>query len=314
MPPGSFLRTVNVYLIQAKDGYMLVDAGHNDPGSWQSLHDQLAQLHVPANAIHTVLVTHGHPDHVGLAGAIRAEVGAQVWMHQDEVPYRRCLYPIDQDSRSMLAAWYHRFGFPASEADALIRAETPSSAPAELVTVDRPLAGGEELVTGPFRFRVEWTPGHTPGHVCLYEPERRLLLTGDHVLREVAPNVGLQPGGARNPLSSYLGSLHQLSELGVEWVLPGHGTPFGELRARTDELLRYHQERRQHLLGLLTAPLTPYELAARTWADARPNGWSAFHGYLRRNAVALLAAHLELLVEQEQVVRHPSPPFRYVRA
>ena len=125
-----------------------------------------------------------------------------------------------------------------------------------------------------------------------------MLLCGDHILEIVTPNVGLHPLLAENPLPGYLESLHDLASYEIDLVLPGHGPPIADLAARTRELARRHDDRRAQVLSLLTrSPQIAYELATQVWAKPGRRTWSTLHPHLRRNAVGMIAAHLELLVE-----------------
>jgi glyoxylase-like metal-dependent hydrolase (beta-lactamase superfamily II) len=173
-----------------------------------------------------------------------------------------------------------------------------------LIEPDRILSGGEELRVGDYAFEFQWTPGHTPGHVCLYEPGHRLLLCGDHILQDVAPNVSLQPYTTENPIPGYLSSMQWLSELPVDVSMPGHGQPFASPRERALALIGHQTERAEQVRSLLThEPQTTYELAAQVWANTTPYNWSQFNVRLRRNALGTLAAHLDLLAQRRQAER-----------
>ncbi len=179
---------------------------------------------------------------------------------------------------------------------------------------DRSLAAGDVIPVGAYTFQVMWTPGHTPGHICLYEPSHQFIIAGDHILEHVAPNVGLQPYSSHNPLPGYLQSLEQLESLSIRLALPGHGTPFTDLKVRARELRAHQQERRSQLLALLTAtPKTAYELAAQVWTNSRPRNWHQFGSLLRRNAVATVAAHLELLAQDGRIARYEDEAVRFAR-
>jgi glyoxylase-like metal-dependent hydrolase (beta-lactamase superfamily II) len=310
--PWFFLKSVNAYLIRDHDGYALVDCGMDNEECWTQLNQQLGALNLPLTAIHTIVATHGHPDHTGMANKLREHGEKQVWLHRSEeafIEYRRA-----DDSKALLERWLVRFGVPASEATDMASKvregdrSTPAVQPTDL------FQGGEELHLGQHRFEVHWTPGHTPGHVCLYEPSDRLLLCGDHILEEVAPNVSLQPYTDENPMPGYLSSLEWVAELPVHMALPGHGAPLSKLRERALGLVDHQNERQDQLESLLTkTPQTAYELAQQVWADSVPNNWDKFGPRLRRNAMGTLAAHLELLVERDRVQRCEDGVVAYAR-
>ncbi|MBV9545087.1 MAG: MBL fold metallo-hydrolase, partial [Chloroflexi bacterium] len=148
-----------------------------------------------------------------------------------------------------------------------------------------------------------WTPGHSAGHICLFDSSRKVLLSGDHVLPHITPSVGLHVRAASNPLADYIDSLHLIGRLEAELVLPGHGDPFQGLPERTARLLEHHQRRLDEILQLLAAePVShsAYELAARMhWGRRRT--WDDLSGFERRLAVTEALAHVELLHARGQV-------------
>jgi glyoxylase-like metal-dependent hydrolase (beta-lactamase superfamily II) len=169
---------------------------------------------------------------------------------------------------------------------------------------DHTLDGGEEISCGRYVFRVIWTPGHSAGHICLYDADRKVLLSGDHVLPHISPSVGLHVRATSNPLADYIDSLQLIGRLQAELVLPGHGEPFRGLPERTEALLAHHQRRLDEILGLLDRepgrPLTGYEIAASlSWGRQRT--WDDLSGFERRMAVTEALAHIELLHARGQV-------------
>ena len=197
----------NAFLIRDRDGYTLLDCGADADESWDALARQLADLRVPFGALHTIVVTHWHPDHCGQANRVREQSHAQVALHADDVPYLDYATLADASKGRQLAAWLARNGFPDDEIAALIESVTAAGRRARTVQPDRLFSGGETLALGRYRFEALWTPGHTPGHICLYDPTASVLLCGDHILEVVAPNVGIHPLTAGNPLPAYLDSL-----------------------------------------------------------------------------------------------------------
>jgi glyoxylase-like metal-dependent hydrolase (beta-lactamase superfamily II) len=312
--PRHFLRAVNLYLLRDADGYMLIDCGLPIPEAWQALMEQLDALEVPTGGIHTIVATHGHPDHCGLAARLRERFGAQVWMHVRDWQFVQQRF-IEADAyRGVWRDWLEQHGMPGPEAEEAAEGRGLVGRHIVLDAPDRLLEGGEELAVGPYRLRILWTPGHTPGHVCLYEPTRHFLLSGDHILPHVNPNVSLDPETGMNPLPGYLDSLRELAAMEIELALPGHGEPFSDLAARARESLGHQLDRRERLLALLgPEPQTAYALASQIWADSKPNNWSQFSGHLRRNALGTLTAHLEALVGDELAARHDGPPVGFAR-
>jgi glyoxylase-like metal-dependent hydrolase (beta-lactamase superfamily II) len=174
----------------------------------------------------------------------------------------------------------------------------------KLAFPDTTLDGGEEITVGRFAFRVLWTPGHSTGHICLFDARNKVLLSGDHVLPHITPSVGLHVRAPSNPLADYLDSLRLVGRLEAELVLPGHGEPFHGLPERTGELIAHHHRRLDEIRGLLEREperaLTGYAIASRmNWSRRRT--WDDLSGFERRMAVTEALAHIELLHARGEV-------------
>ena len=162
------------------------------------------------------------------------------------------------------------------------------------------LDGGEEIAIGPLRLRVEWTPGHTPGHVIAWEPRHNLVLLGDHVLPTASPNIGIDQDFPGNPLPDYLDSLRRLGSIPGLVALPGHGHRF-DIAARSRELLTHQEDRGRRVLQAVAAGArTAYQVRPSIWDDAM---WDGFSKGLRVNAIRTLAAHLARLEEMGTLAR-----------
>ncbi|MGE3911593.1 MAG: MBL fold metallo-hydrolase [Chloroflexota bacterium] len=290
----------NGYLIRDADGFLLFDCGADVEECVESLAFQLSSLGVPFDAIHTVILSHGHGDHAGQAHRVAARAGARIACHQHET--RFIGYPNGSDAdRQQFVAWLRRQGYPEPEIEAVMQTAATNERGDrrdQFLEPELSLAGGEVFKAGRYNFEALWIPGHTPGHLCLYDRDQRVLLTGDHILEIVTPNVGLHPLLAENPLPGYLASLRRLADADIQVTLPGHGARIMDLPARTAEIADRHDDRRQQLLSLMSStPRSAYEFATLVWAKPGRRNWSAMHPHLRRNAVGMLAAHLELLAE-----------------
>jgi len=149
-----------------------------------------------------------------------------------------------------------------------------------------------------------WTPGHSPGHICLYERERKFIITGDHILYDTTPHVGFNPLSGDNPLGDYISSLEKLERLKVHFILPGHGPLFNALGLRTEKILQHHEDRKRAIMkslrnGMKTAYAISQEIPWMT-----DQGGTAFRDLLvwdKRMAVSETLAHLKLLTEEERV-------------
>ena len=187
---------------------------------------------------------------------------------------------------------------------------------------DRDIVPGELLALPGRRLRAIWTPGHTPGHVCLHLeedhparlPGRGRLFSGDHLLPEITPHIGLyedpEDTTVTDPLGDYLDSLERVGRLAPAEVLPAHQHPFPDAAARVRELLTHHESRLTDLLVLLAEPLTPWQLAERMEWN-RP--WAEIPYGSRTIAVSEAEAHLRRLVKLGRAEAVPgSEPVTYV--
>ncbi|MFF8727626.1 MBL fold metallo-hydrolase [Streptomyces sp. NPDC015171] len=305
--PDNPLGYTLVYVVDTDRGPVLVDTGWDDPGSWDALGAGLAACGTAVPEVYGVVVTHHHPDHHGLSARVREVSGAWVALHAaDAAIVRRARESRPERWFSYMAAKLAAAGAPEEHVAPLrlSRGRTlPGLSPA---LPDREIVPGELLDLPGRRLRAVWTPGHTPGHVCLHLEEEhpaRLpghgrLFSGDHLLPGITPHIGLyeDPDDATvtDPLGDYLDSLERIGRLGPAEVLPAHQHAFSDAPGRVRALLDHHESRLSNLLGLLAEPLTPWQLAERMdwnrpWADI-PYG-------SRTIAVSEAESHLRRLVK-----------------
>jgi len=307
--PG--LGHVNMYGLLDDRGLAVVDPGLPGPQSWKALKQRLKSAGFKVGDIHTVIVTHSHPDHFGGAGRIKKEAGAELVAHRAfttwslEETDRRNRLSSEQD-----AAETERLAAVAAQAlDISTEEEIPTVAEHVDDFEGDPLRdnpttetqrqsvpwggetpwGGSKHPMPPLRRRLmiralrwlfkppdpsrrvrhgqrldlagrEWvsihTPGHTIDHLCLYDPEHGILISGDHVLPSITPHISGVGNGA-DALRSYIQTLDLVAALdGVRLGLPAHGHPFDDVPGRVDAIKRHHEER-MHLLAEASAALGP---------------------------------------------------------
>jgi len=260
--PG--LGHVNTYALCDERGVAVVDPGLPGKASWNALVDRLGQAGYRVRDVHTVIVTHSHPDHFGGAGLLRHQAGAEVVTHRmfrtwldpdegddagpDEVDDR----PEDDQPRGVqgTAPWEREMPWKAGTfrpplkrrvqwgigrrlGTRWMRAPEPSR---RVDDADRLAFAGREWVA-------VHTPGHTADHLCLYSPDDGVLLSGDHVLPTITPHIsGLVAG--HDPLTEFFTSLDRIAGLeGATLALPAHGHPFADVAGRCAEIREHHEER-----------------------------------------------------------------------
>ena len=295
---------VNTYLVRADDGYLLVDCGWDTADTLQALEGHLRALDIPFGDVRHLVITHIHPDHYGLAGRLRELCKADLTFHRLERLYIEERYANPDGLLAEMHEWLRLNGTPRTELDRLNFGSMGIVERVRIAFPDRTLDGGEEIACGKFAFKVIWTPGHSTGHICLYDAGHKVLLSGDHVLPHITPSVGLHVRAASNPLADYLDSLRLIGRLEAELVMPGHGEPFRGLPERTGELIAHHQRRLEEVKTLLgrqpDQPMSGYVIASlMSWSRRRT--WDDLSGFERRLAVTEALAHIELLHARGEV-------------
>jgi glyoxylase-like metal-dependent hydrolase (beta-lactamase superfamily II) len=303
---------VNIYLVQGKEGALLVDTGWNTPENFAILEGGIEELGLGWGNISQIVVTHIHPDHYGLAGKIKQLSPARLAMHRIEKDLIKTWY-IDKEGflRSARASLCSN-GMPVEHLpqpqEESWRAELEVLNSVAPVQPDFVLHGGEEISSGGFHFRVLWTPGHSPGHICLYEPQRKLLFSGDHILPITTPNVGYLPWLSTNPLNDYLDSLSKMKGLDVDLILPGHEHVFQGLRRRIEELFEHHRERKAAITERIKEePKNAYKIASEIpWIPEKGGvDWQYLSSQDKQLAVMETASHLESLQIEWKVRKIP---------
>ncbi|MER7764769.1 MBL fold metallo-hydrolase [Streptomyces sp. NPDC097619] len=310
--PDNPLGHTLVHLVETDRGPVLIDTGWDDPDSWDTLRAGLTALGTSVAEIHGVVITHHHPDHHGLSGKVREASGAWIAMHEaDAAVVRRTRSAEPGVWLDYLAVKLAAAGAPEDHL-APLRAARESGRMRTLPGLraalpDREIVPGDLLPLACRRLRAVWTPGHTPGHVCLHLEEEHpanlpghgRLFSGDHLLPGITPHIGLYEDPddttVTDPLGDYLDSLERIGRLGPAEVLPAHQHPFTDAPARVRALLAHHEERLAGLQALLAAPLTPWQLAERMEWN-RP--WAQIPYGSRNIAVSEAEAHLRRLVKQ----------------
>jgi len=326
--PG--LRHVNMYCFRDADGATVVDPGLPDEATWVAIRERLRQADLEVRHVHTVLITHSHPDHFGGAARFRAEAGSRIVVHEafslfgerpelaePEVSVEDMQRPAAPGSRVTADCQLANAASLGAQASALagfripwggappdsrdrdhrhwerIRASAPSGMSPPITHTAK---HGSRLRLGGCTFEVVHTPGHTADHMCLFDRETGTLLAGDHILPSITPHIsGL--GRAADPLQAFYDSLDRVLELGnITRCLPAHGHPFDDVQGRIAAIKRHHHERLARLvaiaarLGPATVPQFSQELFA-------PAAWGIM-------AESETYAHLEHLKLHGQAESH----------
>jgi glyoxylase-like metal-dependent hydrolase (beta-lactamase superfamily II) len=251
---------VNAYAVAAGSGVVLFDTGMHEPGSFAQLERALEQAGLGVEHIRLVVCTHAHSDHYGQAASICEAAGCELWTHpahehttkplaDPEAELERRIEVARQSGMPLAAL--ERFGDHIRDRNPGISGVRPP---------DRELLPGVEIETDLGRWQVIETPGHAPSHVVLHQPDRRLLISGDHVLGR--PSLFFDFGYTPDPVGEYLTSLERTRALDVDLILAGHGRPARDLAGHIDAHLDLVDAALDRIrTALAKEPQTAYDVA-----------------------------------------------------
>ncbi len=309
--PDNPLRYVLVYALELDGGGVaIVDAGWDTDEAWGALTSGLAAAGGSVSDVRAVLVTHIHPDHYGLAGRVREASGAWIGLHPEDAVMLDSRYG---DTDALLDTMIHFLADSGVPDDKLPDLAFASMALKSMVTMAKPdvLFEDGRIVDLPgWSLRTVWTPGHSAGHVCFHSADRRLLLSGDHILPRITPNISVHAQQFPNPLGDYLESLAKVRDLDADEVLPGHEYRFADLPSRVDEITAHHAERLEEIVEVVRAHpgSNAWEITLRLrWS--RP--WDEIQPFMQRQANGETLAHCVLLELHGRMRRLGVSPARF---
>jgi glyoxylase-like metal-dependent hydrolase (beta-lactamase superfamily II) len=295
--PNNPLEKTNVYFLKDGKDNILIDTGWNNPVAWHSLEKELQHAGSCARDVTNIVVTHIHPDHYCLVSQLKKVSGATVYIHREEANNLHKRYVVSEKVVREGTDWFVVNGIPREEMP-IHKFPYEKYGRGEITEPDILLEDNQQISVGKFKIKVIWTPGHSTGHVCLYDADRKLLFSGDHVLPVITPNIGLESERKNNPLGDFIKSLLKIRDLPVDTVLPAHERRFYNLAKRVDEIIRHHEHRNQEILAALkSGHQTAYQVSQHiTWMPEQ--GGMKFYELMtwsRVSAVSETLAHLRAM-------------------
>jgi glyoxylase-like metal-dependent hydrolase (beta-lactamase superfamily II) len=292
---------VNAYAIAAGSGIVLVDTGLAEPGGLGRLEQALEQAGLGLEHVRLLVCTHAHSDHYGLAAPILEASGCELWMHPRHEHMTRAAEDPDRSFERRIEV-ARQSGVPEQALLEYREARKERGyGIVKIVLPDRDLVPGVVVETDLGPWEVHETPGHAPSHVTLHQPDRAVLVSGDHLLGRVS--LYYDYGWTPDPAGEFLDSLERVDALDARLCLAGHGRPFRDVRGHIEANRRAVAERLERVRAAIAdEKRTPFEIVPALIGETELTpmmvnwGLSETLSYLR---------HLERLGEVEKVDEDP---------
>jgi len=294
--PNNPLKALNSYVIKSEGRFLVIDTGMNREECKREMFSDLEKLHVDLKNT-DFFITHLHADHLGLVASLVTDTST-VYFNREEIAI------IDSQERwQKLYAFYLSNGFPEYELKKALEGHPGYRYGLKQHLDFCILNEGDPIEIGDYHFRCIETPGHSPGHMCLYEANKKILVSGDHVLFDITPNISSW-FEMENSLKEYLASLEKIYSLDVNLVLPGHRSLWNNHRMRIRELEQHHQARLNEVLTALEdGEKTAFEIAPYVTWDVDYGSWELFPASQKYFAVGETIAHIRYLEEEAMIRR-----------
>jgi glyoxylase-like metal-dependent hydrolase (beta-lactamase superfamily II) len=288
------LKTMNVYFIDDSPR-TLIDAGIKTEASFETLRKGLETIGYSLNSIERILITHGHIDHYGQAKRLSSISGAPIYIHSKEYGRIRSLVHSLGFIKSILL----RNGVPETFVNEAIHYMESAQIMGDPLDEAFFLDDGDSILFKSMNWKTLHCPGHSPGMICFYWLERKILFTGDHLLKEITPNPVLNVNESKPPfrypsLKEYLTSLEKVEKFDISLLLPAHGEEIEDARGLIQKIFAHHKERMDKVFfSLYKGEKTPFEIALDLFPGVPP--FEIFLG------ISEAVGHLEILREKGKV-------------
>lgn len=284
---------VNCFLAEGEDGWVIVDTGLNRKES-----EEIWNLHLKEKKVTDIYITHYHPDHYGYAGTLQQKTNAHLSMIEGESKAAKTAW--DTAFINDIHNYYLSAGVPGKLVDSIIE-NTKNSTEYILPhpKVNHFFKEGEKVKIGKYVYEIILVPGHAEGLICFYNSEQDVLLSTDHILGGITPNISYWFYGDQNPLQTYIDSLNKIKKLDVDLVIPSHGKPFHGANERIDEIISHHEKRLNQTLESIGEGAAMFDVCRNLF-----NKDLTVHEY--RFAIGETLAHLEFLRNQGDCYREES--------
>lgn len=304
--PNNPLREINAYIITGERS-LLIDTGFNRSECEAALQEAFDELGITETDL---FITHLHSDHCGLICKFAKEGSI---LYAGETDGELINFEAGNLYWKMLDDLFIRYGFPKADFGRNTDIHPGRKYCHENRVDFTYIKEGDILEYGGYRLQTVETPGHTPGHMCLYDKEKKILFGGDHILGTITPNICIELG-VENPLQDYLNSLKKVEKMDVELLLSAHGTPIENMYERIHELQQHHAERLEEVLKILGGEWkTAYQVAADMTWEIDCKNWESFPAPQKWFATGEAISHLQYLHYQGKVIREEKDGIYYYK-
>jgi glyoxylase-like metal-dependent hydrolase (beta-lactamase superfamily II) len=258
----------NAWAVAAGDGIVLFDTGMHEPGSIAHLERALGQVNLSLENVRLVVCTHAHSDHYGQAADIVDRAGCELWMHPNHEHMTRAAQDPDAALERRIEV-ARQSGVPEEPLQAYAEARRGQGfGISRIIEPDRPLLPGLDIETDLGTWNVYETPGHAPSHVCMFQPEHRLLISGDHLLGRVS--LYYDYGYSPDPAGEFLSSLDVVEQLDARLCLSGHGRTFTDVQGHIEANRALVHERidKVHEAISTHGPITAFDAVPLVYGQA----------------------------------------------
>jgi len=294
--PDSPLKYLNSYVIRSPERNLVIDTGLNRKECLEAMKDGLKKLKVDLDKT-DFFITHLHADHFGLVSKLVTDTGKVFFNRPDNEIIE------SWDGWDPMVEYAGRNGFPKNELRNALKSHPGFKFHSQWVPELSLLTDDDTIRVGEYNFKCVETPGHTDGHTCLYEVEKKIFICGDHILIDITPNIQCW-SDRENPLKNYLTSLEKVRELDVDLVLPGHRRVFKNHGERIDELKEHHYRRIEEVLLILNnGSKNAYRVASEMSWDIKCDSWDQFPLAQKWFATGEAIAHLRYLEKDRSIFR-----------
>ncbi len=294
--PDSPLKDLNSYVIRSGERNLIVDTGLNREECLEAMQAGLAELNIElANT--DFFITHLHADHFGLVGKLVTDT-SKIFFNRPETEMIESWVGWEP-----MVAFAGKNGFPENELRLALESHPGHKFSADWVPELSVLRDGDEIKVGAYLFKCVFTPGHSMGHMCLYEPTQKILIAGDHILIDITPNIQCWSDN-ENPLKNYFESLDKVFDLEIELTLPAHRRLIKDHKARIAELKEHHRLRLKEVVSILKGgPQHAFQIASQMSWDLKADSWEEFPHAQKWFATGEALAHLRYLEEKGTISR-----------